>query len=584
MLDSIKLWKHFTSRRQRQFWLILILMVTVSLSEIISIGAVIPFLGILTVPEEIFQNPLIQPLIQFLELSEPTQLVLPLTILFIIVIILSGTLRLTLLYVITRLSYAAGADLSMDIYMRTLYQDYETHLSRNSSELINGTIYKTDTVISGILNPALMLISSTIILCGIVLVLFVINFAIALSISILFGMLYWLIIRYTKIQLKENSQTVADKSTEKVKVLQESLGGIRDVIIDNGQKFYSQLYLSADLPLRKALGNNIFISGSPRYLIEVIGMTLIVALAYYLTLQEGGINSGIPLLGALALGAQKLLPTLQQVYSSLSIIKGTKKSLEDVLDLLNQPMPDSENLISSESIPFNHEIKLNKLSFRYAKNTTWVLKDINLSFNKGSRIGFIGETGSGKSTLLDIIIGLLNPTKGELIIDQQSLNKENCRAWQVHIAHVPQNIYLSDSTIEENIAFGIPKEKINHQRVEKAAKQSQILELIEGWKDGYETFVGERGVRLSGGQRQRIGIARALYKEADVLIFDEATNALDNTTEYEVMKAIEGLGRDLTILIIAHRLTTLKGCDKIVRLGKNSVVDTGSYEEMIGLD
>jgi len=192
----------------------------------------------------------------------------------------------------------------------------------------------------------------------------------------------------------------------------------------------------------------------------------------------------------------------------------------------------------------------------------------------------MGVTGSGKSTLIDIIMGLLPATEGELIIDNQIINTQNRRAWQAHIAHVPQNIYLSDDTIEENIAFGIEKEKIDHQRVKKAAQQAQIAQLIEQWKDGYQTFVGERGIRLSGGQRQRIGIARALYKQANVLIFDEATSALDNETEREVMDAIEALGKEITILIIAHRLTTLKGCDKIIKLGQNNIIKIIDYEDI----
>ena len=196
-------------------------------------------------------------------------------------------------------------------------------------------------------------------------------------------------------------------------------------------------------------------------------------------------------------------------------------------------------------------------------------------------MGFIGITGSGKSTLLDIIMGLLPVTGGEFTVDNQPITAENKRAWQAHIAHVPQNIYLSDSTIEENIAFGIPQAKIDHQRVEEVVKQAQIAELIEGWGDGYQTFVGERGIRLSGGQRQRIGIARALYKQADVLIFDEATSALDHETEQSVMQAIESLNKDLTILIIAHRLTTLKGCDTIVKLDSNHTIHTGTYQEII---
>jgi len=575
------LWHHLSKRRQKQFWLLLILMIVASLSEIISVGAVLPFLGILTAPDQVYQHPLMQPVIQILGLTDPSQLILPLTIFFITAVLLAGSIRLTLLYVMTRFSFATGSDLSINIYRRTLYQEYAVHVSRNSSEVINSIIIKTNTVINGILTPVLTFISSIILLIGIMGALFTINISVALSASIGFGLLYWLVVRYTKNQLKDNSRIIADQSTQMVKSLQEGLGGIRDVLIDGTQQFYCRLYRSADLPLRRASGNNLFISGSPRYTIEAIGMTLIAGLAYIMTKQEGGMVTAIPILGALALGAQRLLPALQQAYSAYSTIKGSNSSFIDVLNLLEQPLPEYVDQPLPKLIPFEKELKLTELNFRYTEDSPWVLKNLNLSLKKGARIGFIGVTGSGKSTLLDIIMGLLPPTSGKLIIDHQLVNSQNCRAWQAHIAHVPQNIYLSDSTIRENIAFGIAKEQIDHQRVKKAAQQAQISELIEQWKDGYQTFVGERGVRLSGGQRQRIGIARALYKKADILIFDEATSALDNETEREVMKAIEEIGKEITVLIIAHRLTTLKGCDKIVKLGKNHTVHVGNYQEMI---
>ena len=575
--------RHLTKRRQKQFSLLLILMVVASLAEIISIGAVLPFLGVLTAPEQVYQHSLMQPFIQTLALTKPEQLILPLTILFITAVLLAGVIRLTLLYAMTRLSFAAGADLSINIYRRTLYQEYEVHVSRNSSEVINGIIIKTNEVINGVIGPVLAIISSTILLIGIMAALFAINTTIALSAFISFSLLYWLIIRYAKTHLEEHSKTIAVQSTQMIKSLQEGLGGIRDVLIDGTQQFFCKLYRNADLPLRRASGKNVFISGSPRYVMEAIGMMLIAGLAYVMTQQEGGIVTAIPILGALALGAQKLLPVLQQIYSSYSQIKASKSSFEDVLNLLDQPLPEYADQLPPKPISFVKEIKLNNLNFRYIEDSPWVLKNVNLSLKKGSRIGFMGVTGSGKSTLLDIIMGLLPPTEGGLIIDNQTINTQNRRAWQAHIAHVPQNIYLADSTIEENIAFGIEKELIDHQRVKKVAQKAQVAQFIEQWKDGYQTFVGERGVRLSGGQRQRIGIARALYKQANVLIFDEATSALDNETEQAVMDAIEGLDKELTIFIIAHRLTTLKGCDKIVKLGEKNAINILSYKEVLKL-
>ena len=580
----LQLWNYLSRRRRKQFWLLLFLMNIASLAEIVSVGAVLPFLGVLTAPEQVFQHPLMQPVIQILELTDPSQLTLPLTIFFITAVLLAGVIRLTLLYVMTRLSFATGADLSINIYRRTLYQEYAVHLSRNSSEVINGIITKTNTVIGGIIAPILTFISSIILLVGIMGALFIVNIEVALSALIGFGVLYWLVIRYTKNQLKGNSQIVADQSTNMVKSLQEGLGGIRDVLIDDTQQLYCQLYRNADLPLRRALGNNQFISGSPRYVSEAIGMALIAGLAYVMTRQEGGISTAIPLLGALALGAQRMLPALQQSYAAYSAIQGSKSSFKDVLSFLDQPLPEYAGQQSKKSILFEKEIKLKNLSFRYTGDSPWVLKNVNLSIKKGTRVGFIGATGSGKSTLIDIIISLLPPTSGELIVDQELLDSEKCMTWRANISHVPQNIYLSDGTIEENIAFGIPKDKIDSKRVKKAAQQAQISELIEQWSCGYQTLVGERGVRLSGGQRQRIGIARALYKQVSILIFDEATSALDSETEQEVMKAINKLDKDLTILIIAHRLTTLKSCDRIIKLDKNHKIQILSHEEIKSLN
>ena len=576
-----KLWAQLSKRRQKQFRLLLVLMIISSLFEIVSIGMILPFLGALSMPEQVYQYPLMQPIIEVLEISKPSQLMLPLAVLFITAALLTGLIRLTLLYAITRFGYATGADLSINIYRLTLYQDYAVHVSRNSSQIINAIITKTNTVISGTILPTLNFISSMILLIGIMIALFTISTDAALSATITLGLIYWIIVRYTKNRLKKNGQIIADQSTQMVKSLQEGLGGIRDVLVDGTQQFYCRLYRDADLPLRRASGSNIFIGGSPRFAMEAIGMSLIAGLAYISAQQEGGLAAVIPTLGALALGAQRLLPALQLAYDSYSRIKGSNSSLEDVLDLLNQRLPEHANQPPQNPITFEKEIEIRNVDFRYTLETPWVLKNINLSISKGSCVGFMGVTGSGKSTLIDIIMGLLSPTDGELIIDHKSLNRQNIKSWQAHIAHVPQNIFLSDASIEENIAFGIPKELIDHQQVKKAARQAQISELVGELAKGYQTQVGEQGVRLSGGQRQRIGIARALYKQADVLIFDEATSALDGKTEQLVMDTIRGLGKEITVLIISHRLSTLKQCNFIVKLDKDYSVHVGSYQEII---
>ena len=575
-----ELWRHLTKRRRKQFWLLLVLMIVAAIMEIASISAVVPFLGALTSPEEIYQHHLTQPLIQVLEITAPDQLLLPLTIIFIMATLIAATIRLLLLYASTRLSYATGADLSIDIYRRTLYQDYSIHTSRNSSEIINSIITKTNTVIGHILVPLLTFISSVVIMLGIISIVFTINAQVALITFSIFAFLYWIITFLTKKALQKNSQLIADQSTQMVKSLQEGLGGIRDVLIDGTQEFYCKLYQSSDLSLRRASGDNLFIGSSPRHLMEAIGMILIAILAYTLTLQEGGVLVAIPILGALAIGAQKLLPVLQQVYSSYSTIKGANSSFIDVLNVLNQPLSHGASQDLIKPISFKQEIVFKDLSFRYTKDTPWILKNVNLSFKKGETIGFIGVTGSGKSTLLDILMGLLPPTSGELLIDGVAITQENRRSWQMHISHVPQNIYLADSTIRENIAFGVRPDKIKDHKVSQAAQQAQIVEMINNLKNKYKDFIGERGVQLSGGQRQRIGIARALYKDSNVLIFDEATSALDNKTEKKIMQQIAQLKFNQTVFIIAHRVTTLKQCDSIIRINKDYTIEKINYNQI----
>ncbi len=579
----IKLWHHFSRRRQKQFVLVQILILLGSLFDMVSLGAVIPFLSVLVEPELLYQNKYLQPLIRSLEISETSQLTLPITLGFIVLILFSAIIRIVQLYVMVRFSFSTGADLSINIYRHTLYQDYAVHLARNSSVVINGIITKTKTVTTGIIHPVLSLISASVTIIGIIIVLLALSISVTLSAFISFGGLYLIVIYFTRGLLKDNSMLIAEKSDLMVKSLQEGLEGIREVIINNTQQFYIQLYKNSDLQMRAASRKNEFIIASPRFGMEAIGIVIIALFAYLATLKLGGLSQFIPLLGAFVLGAQRLLPAIQKGYGSYSRIKGSKHSLLDVISLLDQSIPDYANCPSQIPIPFLQSIELKNLCFQYSKDSPWVLKNINLTIPKGSVIGIVGTTGCGKSTLLDVVMGLLLPTSGELKVDSQIIDSKNRRAWQTHIANVSQHIYLADGTIEENIAFGIPSEKIDHHRVKKAAQKAQIADLIDDWDNGYQALVGERGMRLSGGQRQRVGLARAFYKQSDVLILDEATSALDNETELAVMDAIERINEEITIIIIAHRLSTLKSCDKIVKFGQDYAIEILSYEEVMSL-
>ena len=577
-----RLWTHINPERRLQFGLLFIVMILSAFAEVISIGAVLPFLGALTAPDQIFAHPIAQPLIRALSLTEPKQLLFPLTAAFVVGALFSGIMRLILLWSQTRLSHAIGADFSISIYRRTLYQPYSVHVARNSSEVIAGISTKANNVVNSTIMPFITICSNALMLVFILLALVTIEPLIAISTLVGFGAIYIVVTLVTKKGLERDGLRVNHESNQVFKALQEGLGGIRDVLIDGTQSTYCAIYRNADLPLRRATANIAIISGCPRYVIEALGTMLIAALAYLLAGSSTGITGAIPVLGALALGAQRLLPLLQQAYAASAGMRGGQASLFETLKLLDQTLPAHADAPLTSPISFHSSITLNNVAFKYTENTPLVLQSgFSLSIPKGSRIGFIGTTGSGKSTLLDVIMGLLQPTSGSLAIDGVRITEENSRSWQAQIAHVPQAIFLADTSIAENIAFGVPVDKIDHARVRQAACKAQIADTIASLDKQYDTLVGERGVRLSGGQRQRVGIARALYKKADVIIFDESTNALDNDTESAVMEAIEGLGDQLTLIMVAHRLSTLRNCTQVVELENGEIKRSGSYEHVI---
>lgn len=548
-------------------------MIVASVTEVFSIGSVLPFLGVLTDPEKLFANESLQPLILLMGIESHQDLLLPFTLLFVMLAIVAGLARIALIWGQTHLSMAIGADFGIQVYERTLYQPYHMHISRNSSEILAG-VQKANELMGTIIQPVLVLISSGIILIAVITTLLAVHASIALGVFLGFGLIYTAVASINKTRIAKNSETIANQRVRVNYAVQEGLGGIRDVLIHGTQPVYSALYKNALLPMQAALASNQVVSNSPRFGIEALGMVFIACLAYILAKSEGLMSSvpgAIPILGAIALGIQRILPVLQQIYTSYITIKGNLESTQDALDLLDQPMPSHDHWKQIDPLLFQTSIVLRNVSFRYNSEGPWVLKNVSLRIQKGSRVGIVGSTGSGKSTLLDLLMGLLEPSEGELIIDTTVIRPPNTRAWQAHLSHVPQAIFLADASIAQNIALGVPLDEIDLRRVWLAAEKAQLAQTIAMWPAGLDTVVGERGVRLSGGQRQRIGIARAFYKCTDVIVLDEATNALDNETESAVMESIASLSRDVTILVVTHRHDSLKQCDYIFKISKNLI-------------
>ncbi|MDX3911642.1 MAG: ABC transporter ATP-binding protein [Sphingobium sp.] len=583
----LQLFHYVSSRRRWQGLLVLALMVVGAVAELMTIGSVLPFLAFITDPEAASQYAAVRKMLVILDLRNHESAVTAFAVIFCLIALAAGAIRILLAWASQKFIFRVGFDLGVALYSSVLFQPYSFHVAHNSSQILAG-INKVQQVLNGMMLPLMQGLTSLIIAIFILAGLLLVDARVALLSTASFGLIYFAVSLATRRRLRANSQIIAQSGTLKMKTVQEGLGGIRDVLIDRSQAVYIKKFSRIDERLRDAQATNALISVAPRFVIESIGMVLIAVLSLFLVKGEGGLTAALPVLGALALGAQRLLPLLQQTYNGWAQIMNNRSTFFDVLALLDQPGakgPQSIHLLPSAPlghvIPFNRDIRFEQVCFRYAASSPYAVDHVDLHIPKGARVGFMGKTGSGKSTMLDLIMGLLEPSAGAIRIDGEQLTKCNVAAWQNRVAHVPQAIYLSDGPIVENIAFGVDRAKIDMKQVYEAARKADIHNYIGGQTKGYDTLVGERGVRLSGGQRQRIGIARALYKQASVLVLDEATSALDDETEASVIEAVEGLGNDLTIIMIAHRLTTLRNCDIIYHIEGGRVVQRGRYSQLI---
>jgi ABC-type bacteriocin/lantibiotic exporter with double-glycine peptidase domain len=577
-----RLFTHISGKRRLQLFALLILMILSSALEVISIGAIIPFLGALTNQDKVFDSSSLRPVLEILGITSSDSLVTVFTILFCFAAITAAIVRLATLWIQARVSFGLGLDLNSSIFNRTLHQPLSVHLARNSSEIIMALSATSHETVQFIVMPLLSMINAVLMALAIMFFLFWLSDPLLTAVAA--GTLiisYGILIHLTKSSISKNGSRITEQSINAIKAVQESLGGIRDVILGGTQSVFSAIYINANSHVVRSQANILILSNFPRFLLDPLGLIMIASASVYLFRDNDSVSSWLPPLGALALGAQRLLPLLQQIFSSLSSIRAGQSSLSRTLGLLEQPTP-TRHLHDGESIPtLKQSIFLNHVSFYYPNNTNTVLNDVCIEITAGSKVGIIGDTGSGKSTLTDIMMGLLTPTSGDIRIDGIKLTDFNLRSWQSQIAHVPQNIFLTDNSILENIAFGVPINQINVDRVWHAVNLSQLRNTIEQLENGLMTTVGERGVRLSGGQQQRIGIARALYQSASIIFFDEATSALDQDTENALINAINSLDRKVTLIMIAHRWSTLRDCSMIFEIKNGKIQRCLTYNKLM---
>lgn len=571
-----------SARRKRQLGLLFLLMLAGAVAELMAIGAVLPFLRLIVAPDAVLAAPALADLRAAFGLRTASDLVTPAALLLIACALVAAAVRLALAWASQRFIYRLGYDMDSELFRRTIRQPYISYVHSNSSDTLTG-FDKINSLATYVLLPVMLGTTSAVIAVFIVALLFWIDPFTATITALLMGAVYIGISLVSRRSLRAISLGRAQLASARTKAVQEGLGGLRDIILDRSQPLHERMFAAINDPYRDMNARAAIISTAPRYVVEGAGVALIGSLAIYFNAQAGGVLAAVPILGALALGAQRLMPLLQTSYQALVQYRAARRSLANVLDLMAGPVIDPAPLPGSEpdTPAFAREIALVDLGFRYGSGVS-AIESIDLVVARGERIGLIGATGSGKSTLVDVLMGLLAPSAGAILLDGTALTPDSVGHWQAQIAHVPQSIFLADDSMAANIALGARGDAIDMARVEDAARRAHVHDVIAGLPDGYATRVGERGIRLSGGQRQRIGIARALYRRADVLILDEATSALDDATEAAIMASLDDGPRAPTVILIAHRLSTLKACDTIYRLAGGRIVESGTYAEVIG--
>ena len=552
-------------RRRWQLVLLVLLMLVGGFAEVVSIGLVVPFLGFLIDPAEALQITLVARMANIFDLADPNDLRWNFTVLFIVAAVVSGVMRFVVIWVNTRVTFSIGHEVGVEVYRRVMYQSYAVHISRDSSETI-GAINKVEPI-THIIISLLNGLSALLLSISIAVTLIIISPAFTVFTIIVLGGVYAVVLFFVRKRLDMNAKAISQTMNDRIKVTQEALGSIRDILLSHGQQYFSNLFKKTNWKYTAARASNLIIGPSPRFIVEALGISVIASFAYFAVNTTDGLNTMIPALGAMALGAQRLLPNLQLIYIGFTSLKGQEQLIFDVAELLDQKLldqPIDEQYLSDlDPLMFENKIDFENVSFQFQDDSPVVLKGLSFSIAKGQRIGFAGPTGSGKSTTIDLLMGLLLPRTGVISVDDIPLEGKARLQWQKNIAHVPQDLYLMNASFAENIAFCKMPDDIDLQRVEKAAKLAHIHDFIADKPNGYQALLGERGVQLSGGQRQRVGIARALYRGAPVIVLDEATSSLDTEMETAVMSSIENIDRNITIIMIAHRISTLKNCDLI---------------------
>ena len=572
------------SRNERKnAFLLLVLISIMAFLDMVGVASIFPFMSVLTSPEQIQDNYILSKMFEIsskLGVENNNQFLLALGMLVFFLLVFSLLFKAFTTYVQLRFVQMREYSISKKFIESYLNQPYAWFLNRNSADLGKTIISETAVIVGKGMKPLMDLIAKSFIALALILLLIIADPKLALIVSSFISTSYLSIYFLSQKYLNKIGIQRLENNKLRFKIVNEAFGAIKEIKFSGLEKNYFNRYSKSSKIYARTQAFSAIIAQIPRYALEIVSFGGIILLLLVLISKKGDLNQVLPIITLYAFAGYRLIPAIQQIYVSFT-------RLAFVMPALNELTEDFKNLQEvnfeedHKKINFTKLIHLKNVSYKYPQAKTKTIKGVNISIPIKNTVGIIGTTGSGKTTIIDILLGLLEVQDGTFNVDGEQISRKNIRSWQRNIGYVPQDIYLSDDTIQSNIAFGVRKENINQLAVERASKVASLHEfVINECENKYMTIVGERGVRLSGGQRQRIGIARALYHDPKVLILDEATSSLDNETEEAVMKAVNFLKKDITIILIAHRLNTVKNCDIIFKLENGQITKKGSFQHM----
>ena len=575
-----KIIKLLSHREQKIGFMLLLMTLVMAFLDMIGVASIMPFIAVLANPQIIETNLILSKLFIFFEFEKKDDFILFLGLAAFALLVFSLAFKSLTTYMQLRFALMHEYKLGKRLVEGYLYQPYKWFLNRNSAEISKSILSEVSAIVNGCLMPMMSLVSQGAVAIAIMGMILFVNPMASLIVCLVLGLAYGLIYKAVSNFLNKLGVKRAQANELRFKVISEAFGAFKEVKVGGLERFFIDHFSTPAKNYAEKEATASIVRQLPKYALEMVAFGGMLLALLYIIAQKG-FTDAIPIIALYAFAGYRFMPALQQIYSSLTQLKFVGPVLDSIYEDLISLEKEKENN-KKEKIDFKDSIELKKVFFTYPNESQPVLKNINLSIKCKQKIGIVGGTGSGKTTTVDLILGLLKPERGSLTVDELEINSQNYRRWQSMIGYVPQQIYLSDESIAENIAFGVDKEDIDYKAVERVAKIANLHDLVNNeLKNGYQSVVGERGIRLSGGQRQRIGIARALYHNPKLLIFDEATNSLDNLTEKAVIESIQNIDEDITIIMIAHRLNTVRNCDTIFLIEGGNLVAQGSFDELL---